>query len=182
MSFVGWMIIACEIAFWVVILTGLAVRYILKKKKLGFLLLALTPVIDLTLLIVTGLDLWRGAKASYAHALAAVYLGVSVAYGKSMIAWADERFRYYVMKEGTKPIKRYGREYARHYFKSWIQHVLAYMIGGVFLLGLVFLIDDPSRTAALTGVFKLWSLIVGIDFLIAISHFIWPARSKMRIK
>ena len=48
-----------------------------------------------------------------------IYIGVSVAFGKSMIQWADERFRYYVVKEGAKPVKRYGLDYAKHYAKGW---------------------------------------------------------------
>ena len=48
---------------------------------------------------------------------------------KSMIKWADERFRYYVTKQGPKPVQRFGMEYALHYLKSWGMHVLAYVIG-----------------------------------------------------
>lgn len=81
---------------------------------------------------MTSVDLYGGAKATYAHAIAAVYIGISIAFGKSMIQWADERFQYYVMKIGEKPRRRYGKEYAKHYFKSWIQHVVAYAIGSSF--------------------------------------------------
>src|SRR5699024_11541101 len=91
--------------------------------------LALTPVVDLILLIITGLDLYYGATATMAHAIAAVYIGVSIGFGKSMIKWADERFRYYVTKEGPKPIKLFEMEHAIHYLKGWGKHVLSYLIG-----------------------------------------------------
>lgn len=118
MNVIAWLIVACEIGFWVVITLGLFTRYILKKNKLGLFFLALTPVIDLILLVVTGVDLYRGA-------IAAVYIGISIAFGRSMIEWADIRFQYYVMKQGSKPVKRFGIDYAKYYFKSWGQHVLA---------------------------------------------------------
>lgn len=51
---IAWMIVFCEIAFWVVIVLGLAVRYVFKRHTLGLLFLALTPVIDLILLAATG--------------------------------------------------------------------------------------------------------------------------------
>ncbi len=178
MNFVAWMIIAAEIGFWVVIILGFITRYLLKKEKLGFFFLALTPVIDLILLLTTSIDLYHGATATQAHGLAAIYIGISLAFGKSMIRWADERFRYYIMKQGPKPLKRYGMDYAKHYLKSWGQHVLAYVIGSAFLLGLIFFIQDPARTEVLDGFWKLWSLILGIDFLIALSNFIWPKREK----
>ncbi|MBG9582404.1 membrane protein, partial [Bacillus thuringiensis] len=60
MNVIAWLIVACEIGFWIVITLGLLTRYILKKNKLGLFFLALTPVIDLILLVVTGVDLYRG--------------------------------------------------------------------------------------------------------------------------
>ncbi|RKD25796.1 hypothetical protein BEP19_02325 [Ammoniphilus oxalaticus] len=178
MNFVAWMIIASEIGFWIVIVLGLVTRYVLKRNKLGLLLLALTPVIDLILLLATSVDLYRGATATTMHALAAVYIGVSIAYGKSIIQWTDERFRYYVTREGAKPIQRFGMDYAIHYLKSWGRHVLAYLIGAGLLTGMVYLIHNPSRTEALIGALKVWTLALGIDFVISISNFIWPKRKK----
>jgi len=178
LSIVPWMIVACEIAFWIVIVSGLFVRYVFKRNKLGLFLLALTPVIDLILVVVTSIDLYRGATATQAHGIAAVYIGVSIAFGKSMIEWADERFQYYWTKKGPKPKKRFGMDYARHYVKGWLRHVVAYAIGAVLLAGMIYLIQDPSRTEVLSGILKTWSLILGVDFLLAVSNFIWPKQEK----
>src|SRR5690606_21338066 len=112
---------------------GLITRYIFNRKRLGLFFLALTPVLDLFLLIVTANDLYNGATATQVHALAAIYLGVSIAFGKSMIRWADERFVYYIKKQGTKPVRRSGFDYAKHSMKGTLQHVLAFIIGGAFL-------------------------------------------------
>lgn len=178
MNLIGWMIVASEIGFWVVILLGLVTRYIFKYKKLGLFFLALTPLIDLILLITTSIDLTRGATATIAHAIAAVYIGVSIAFGKSMIEWADVRFQYYFTRQGAPPNKRVGIDHAKHYFKSWGQHVLAYVLGGGYLAVLILFINDPARTEALVEVLKVWSLVLVIDFVIAISHFVWPKKAK----
>jgi hypothetical protein len=178
MNIIAWAIVVCEVGFWVVIGLGLIARYVLNKKRLGLALLALTPVIDLVLLVIAGVDLANGATATTAHAIAAVYIGVSIAFGKSMIRWADERFRYYVTKQGEKPAKRYGIEYAKHYMIGWVRHVVAYTIGAVLLLLTHWLVGDASRTEALTSVARLWTLAVGIDFLIGVSNFVWPKRAK----
>ncbi len=122
---------------------------------------ALTPVIDLILLVVTGVDLYRGATATQVHAIAAVYIGISIAFGRSMIEWADIRFQYYVMKQGAKPVKRFGMDYAKHYFKSWGQHVLAFLIGAGILFVLIYLINDSSRTEVLAGFLKSMDTCVG---------------------
>ncbi|TLS50943.1 hypothetical protein FE782_18010 [Paenibacillus antri] len=178
MNLIAWSIVACEIAFWIVIGLGLIVRYVFHKKALGLALLALTPVIDLILLVIAGFDLRSGATATTAHAIAAVYIGVSVAFGKSMIQWADDRFRYYVTKQGAKPAKRYGMEYAKHYMIGWVRHLVAYAIGAGLLLLTHWLVGDAARTEALMGTARLWTLVLGIDFLIGVSNFVWPKRAK----
>jgi hypothetical protein len=178
MSFIGWMIIACEIAFWVVILLGFITRYLFKLPKLGLFFLVLTPVIDLFLLIITSVDLYRGATATIAHGIAAIYIGVSIAFGKSMIKWADERFQYYILKQGPKPKKRFGMEYANHYLKGFGRHVVAYIIGAGLLVGVVYIINEPSRTSQFLEVLRVWTLVLGVDFIISISNYIWPKRQK----
>lgn len=178
MNIIAWLIVASEIGFWVVIALGLFTRYVLKRKKLGLFFLALTPVIDLILLIATSVDLYRGAEATQIHAIAAVYIGVSLGFGKSMIEWADVRFQYYVMKQGSKPAKRYGIDYAKHYFRSWLQHVAAFLIGAGILAALIFTVNDPSRTEVLEGFLKLWTIVLAVDFLAALSNFIWPKKAK----
>lgn len=95
-----------------------------------------------------------------------------------MIKWADERFRYYVTKEGSKPIKRYGMEFAKHYLKGWGRHLLSYLIGSGILAGLIFFINDSSRTEAFSRVLLLWTLVLGIDLIITISYFIWPRKKE----
>ncbi|UVI28388.1 hypothetical protein [Paenibacillus spongiae] len=180
MSLVAWMIVACEIAFWCVILLGLVVRYVFKKDKLGYFLLCLVPVIDLALLIFAGYDLLSGAVSTKAHGIAAVYIGVSLAFGKSMIQWADERFQYYIMKQGPAPVKRYGLDYAKHYLKGWLKHVLAYLIGAGLLAALIYFIQDPARTESLSAILKLWSVVLGIDLIITVTYFLFPKTEKAK--
>ena len=105
------LIIGCEIAFWVVLVAGLLARYVAKAPRLGLALLICVPLVDLVLLIATVVDLRSGATAEWAHGLAAVYLGFSVAYGHQMITWADGWAAYF-WGSGPRPSKRYGREHA----------------------------------------------------------------------
>jgi hypothetical protein len=179
MSVIGWMIVVCEVAFWLFIILGLMTRYVFKFKTAGFILLAFTPVIDLILLMTTGIDLYNGATATIAHAIAAVYIGISLSYGKSMIEWADIRFQYYVMKQGEKPRKRFGLEHSKHYFSGWLKHLLAYAIGASLIILGIFLIQDPARTEALSGFLNTWSMVLAIDLVISISYFIWPRKEKV---
>ena len=84
---------------------------------MGLFFLALTPIIDLILIITTVVDLMNGATAEMPHAIAAVYISISLVFGKSMINWADDRFRYYVMKQGSKPYKLDGLDYSKTMLK-----------------------------------------------------------------
>lgn len=89
------LIIATEIAFWLFLLAGLIARYTLRRPGLGMALLVATPFVDLILLAATVVDLRGGGDASVPHALAAVYIGVTVAWGHRMIRWADARFAHW---------------------------------------------------------------------------------------
>ena len=101
------LIVACEIGFWVVLGSGLVARYLLGRRRLGAILLALAPVVDLVLLTATVIDLSRGATADFAHGLAAAYIGFSVAFGHSMIRWADARFAHR-FAGGPRPPRPHG--------------------------------------------------------------------------
>lgn len=180
MNGIGWAIVACEIAFWVVVAGGLTARYALGRRALGLTLLALTPLIDLALLVLTGWDLHKGGQATAAHGIAAVYVGVSIAFGKRMIAWADDRFRFYIARQGEKPAKLYGLAYSRNYLKGWLLHLLAYGIGCCILLALTHMVGDRTRTEALGEIIRLWSIVLGIDLIIAVSYFIWPRKQPVQ--
>lgn len=182
MNGIAWAIIICEVLFWILIISGLTARYIWRKETVGFILLAMTPVVDLVLLLLTGFDMYRGATATLAHGIAAIYIGVSIAYGKSMIKWADEKFRYYILKSGQKPIKLSGQAFAKKNMLNWVRHLVAFIIGAGFLIGLIVWVDDSNRTEALQQILRTWTLVLGIDLVITISYFIWPKPSKLDTK
>lgn len=176
MNFIAWTIVACEVGFWVLILAGLVTRYIFNRKKAGFILLAMIPVLDLVLILITGIDLYNGAKPTVAHSIAPVYLAISVIYGKDMIQWADERFMYYVKREGPKPVRRIGMDHAKRSMRGSLKHILAYIIGGALLLLMIYYIGDSSKTEELWETLYFWGLIVVIDNAISVTYFIWPRK------
>ncbi|PLS16096.1 hypothetical protein CVD28_18810 [Bacillus sp. M6-12] len=177
---IGWLIVACEIGFWVLILIGLFTRYILKRKKLGAIFLWSTPIIDLLLIIATVIDLQNGQTATFFHGLAAYYIGMTAAFGHQLIDWADKRFAYRY-SNGPKPMKKakYGAEYAKNERKGWYRHLLGWVIGNVLLLGIIYFVGDKTRTEVLWNVIKLWGLVLSIDFAISFSYTIFP-KSKAK--
>lgn len=53
-------IVTAEILFWLLLISGLLVRYALKAPRVGVALLIATPVVDLALLALTYVDLSFG--------------------------------------------------------------------------------------------------------------------------
>ncbi|MBN9618910.1 MAG: hypothetical protein J0H43_04160 [Actinobacteria bacterium] len=86
-------LVAGEIAFWVVLLAGLLLRYRFDRPRASVVVLLLVPVIDLVLLALLIVSLRRGDGADASSGLAAVYLGVSIAFGQDLVAWADRTWR-----------------------------------------------------------------------------------------
>lgn len=172
-------IIACEIGFWLFVLGGLLCRYIFRLKRLGAFLLICTPLVDLALVIATVYDLRDGSEASFAHSVAAVYIGVSIAFGHRMIKWADERFAHR-FASGPAPTgkPKHGKEHAHYERVGWLHHLLAWVIGSAILYGMIRMVGDETRTEALFNTLRLWSLILGIDFLISFSYTLWPRKKK----
>lgn len=179
---IGVFIVLCEISFWIFILGGLFLRYKWRKKKLSIIVLSCTPLIDLLLLIFTYIDLKNGATATSLHGLAAVYIGVSLIYGHSMIQWADKQFSYRFMKK-QKPEKRrlYGKEHASFERHGFYKHAASFLVSSLFILSLIFFIGNNSQTAGLASLLKYWGIILLIDFFISFSYTVWP-RGKPRSK
>jgi hypothetical protein len=172
-------IIACEVGFWVVLAAGLITRYGLRQPGLGAVLLALVPLVDLALLLFSVLDLRRGGQASTGHGLAAVYLGVTVAYGHQIIRWADGWFahRFAGAPRPAGPPKR-GPAHARRERAQWLRHLLAWAIGSLLLLGGIAYVGDLERTQALVGIASTWTLVLAIDFFISFSYTLFPRRES----
>ncbi|WNQ11081.1 hypothetical protein MJA45_26355 [Paenibacillus aurantius] len=170
------LLIGSEIAFWVFVAAGLACRYLLRRPKLGVVLLACTPVIDLVILLTAYADLRNGGTAGWAHGLSAVYIGGSLAFGSRMIRWADLRFAHW-FAGGPAPVKKYGAEHARYERSGWLLHAAAWIIGCGLLYGMMLLADEGS-TESLLKVIRIWTLVLGLDFLISFSYSLWPRQPK----
>ena len=172
------LIIAAEVSFWLLLGAGLWSRYGLGRPRLGAVLLALTPAVDLVVLGASVVDLRGGAVATSWHALAAVYIGVSVAFGPSIVAWADARFahRYAGAPLPARPA-RGGPEHARRERDGWYRHLLAWVIGATLLVTAVVVVGDAERTAALQHVLRVWTAVLAIDFLVSFSYTLWPRQA-----
>ncbi|NDK91501.1 hypothetical protein GYA93_18235 [Gordonia desulfuricans] len=128
-------IIVAEIAFWVLLLAGLALRYVARARRLSTLVLAAVPVVDLALLVLVAVDVTRGAPPTRPHAFAALYLGITVAFGHHIIQRTDAWFRYR-FAGGPKPLKAPKGSTAEVHaiWREWFRVVLAAALGASCLL------------------------------------------------
>ncbi|MCA2230261.1 hypothetical protein [Nonomuraea aurantiaca] len=197
------LIVGCEVAFWVLLGLGLSARYLVGAPRLGAVLLACVPVIDVMLLVLSTADLYRGATPDLGHALAGVYLGVTVAFGPTMVRWADERVvratrgrragaarageqdgrrrEAVIVEEELEPSprgSRAGRSHAARERVMWLRHLLAYAIAAATLGVFTLIVGDLDQTVVLWGPMLPWSVALGIDFLWSFSYTLAPRRAK----
>lgn len=173
------LIAICEILFWVVLLSGLVARYVLRLPRTSAVLVASAPAVDLILLVASVLDLRRGGVATTVHALAAIYIGVSIGFGHSMLRWADERFAHrFADGPAPAPKPRYGRAHAARERAGWVRHLVAWAIGAGLMMTAVLVIDDPARTEALRDTARVWTLVLGVDAIISLSYTFSPRRER----
>ncbi|MDN4613133.1 hypothetical protein P5G50_01600 [Leifsonia sp. F6_8S_P_1B] len=168
-------IVACEVGFWLAIVAGLLARYPGRRPRLGAALLVAAPLIDVVLLALVAADLIGGATASWHHGLAALYIGISVAYGHRMIAWADAAFAHRF--RGAAPrVKPTGWAYTAACWKDVARTLLACLVAAAILGALIVVVGAPERTAELLAFFPALGVILGIDTLWAISYTLWPKK------
>ena len=176
-------ILASEIGFWALIAAGLIARYPLRRPTLGAALLVLTPLIDLILLTTAVIDIRQGAGAGPRHGLAAIYLGVSIAFGPRLIAWADARFAHYFSDDPrpaptASPAPAAAK--ARQEREGWYRHVAAWAIAAA-ALGIIHLLGgNQDETENLFTVLVPWFIIVVIDFAWSFSYTTLPRVSDKR--
>ncbi|WP_027346800.1 membrane protein [Hamadaea tsunoensis] len=173
------LIIACEVGFWVLLLTGLAARYPLKARALSTVLLICVPLVDVVLLAASIIDLRRGGTATVAHGLAAIYIGVSVAFGGQIVRWADSRFAHR-FAGGPAPVRppKYGQAHTAHERRQWLRHLLAYAIAVTIMGMFTLLVGDSDRVLPIWGPMGGWAIALVIDFVVSFSYTLSPRKAK----
>jgi len=149
------LIVGCEVAFWVVLLVSLVVRYLLHGEAASRWLLMSLPVIDVLLLIFTAFDLRAGRTAALAHGLAAVYVGFTVAFGSVAVRWADERFAYR-FASGPAPTRAptRGWEAVRYELQLWVRCIAAWIVAFALLEALIFYVASDAVTTPLLAWYR----------------------------
>ena len=173
-------ILACEIGFWLVVLAGLAARYLMGSRRVGTALLVCAPLIDIVLLGAVTAHLATGATASWHHGLAALYIGFSVAYGHRIVTWADTRFAHR-FSGGSLPAKPTGSEYTKQCWADLGRTMAAAVIAAGIIAAITWWVGNSSRTQALTAWYAVLGVIVAIEFVRATSYSIWlrkPVKSS----
>ncbi|ADV67732.1 hypothetical protein [Deinococcus maricopensis] len=170
------LLIALEVLFWALLLGGLLTRYALQHPRLGALLLTLAPLTDLALLGLSAADLHRGGTATFAHALAAVFIALSVTSGRTMLRTLDHLVQRGLRRQPLQRPRLTGHAHAHAERRGWLVHAATWLIGTGLMLGAAAWIAAPERTAALTGAARLWTLILAIDFLVSFSYSLWPRK------
>ncbi|MEU8590780.1 hypothetical protein AB0C59_27830 [Streptomyces sp. NPDC048664] len=170
------LIIACEVAFWVLLAAGLAFRYLLKMPRTGLALLLCEPLLELLLFVVTAVDLRNGAEPDWRHGLAAVYIGFTVGLGHSTIAWADARIAHR-FAGGPPPVKppRYGMARTVHECRVAGRWLVAALVAIGLLQAAIWYVGNGG-----TGSLRAWQWrmvwLIGVNVLIAASYALFPKR------
>ncbi|MFI2431029.1 hypothetical protein [Streptomyces sp. NPDC018693] len=174
-----WLIVACEVAFWVLLATGLTFRYVLRMPRTGLALLLCEPLLEIVLFVVTAIDLRNGAEPDWKHGLAAVYIGFTVGLGHSTVKWADARVAHR-FADGPRPVRppKYGTARAIHEWKVAGRWILAAVVAIALLQSAIWYVGDEGDTGSLeTWRYRmLW--VIGINLIIAAGYTLFPKRQK----
>lgn len=174
-------IVGAELAFWVILLSGLAARYLLKLRRTSTVLLVSVPLVDLALILLVALDLSRGAEPTFVHGLAAVYLGFSVGFGHHVIGRMDGWFAHrFAGGPRPEPAPRSGAAKVRHYWQEWLRVLVAATVAIAGLL-LMKAFSGWSLPASFDGVWtdEIWSWIGRLVVVVVIWFIAGPAAAAL---
>jgi hypothetical protein len=171
------LIIACEVGFWVLLALGLAVRYLLNRRRTSVVLLLCEPVLELVLFVATAVDLKNGAEPSWEHGLAALYIGYTVAFGHYTIRWLDGHAAHRLAGAPRPPKPpRYGRARAVHEAKLWLRAVFGGAVTLALLQLAVWYVGEDGDISSLRSFQWVAIRAVGIYGLIALSYTVFPRK------
>jgi hypothetical protein len=123
------LIVGCEAAFWLVLLLSLVARYVLRRQVLSKWLLRSLPLVDLLLLGFTAVDLKSGTEATFAHGQAAAYIGFTIAFGTTVVAWADGHFAHrFAAEPAPRATPTRSWEAVRYDLALWLRCIVACVI------------------------------------------------------
>jgi hypothetical protein len=172
-SHLYWLIVGCEVGFWLVLLAALALRYLMHQERLSKALLLSLPVIDLVLLVFTVADLRGGTPATFAHGLAAAYVGFTMAFGSIAVAWADQHFAHRFAggpKPAGPPQQRWPA--VRHELGLWLRCIVAATVTMMLLAAMIVFVDNDPITDALREWFR---TAIGCVFFWFVFGPVWTA-------
>jgi hypothetical protein len=165
-----WAILGAEAAFWILLFGGLAVRYLLRRRRLSAIMLIGVPIVDLVLLVLTAIDLASGEEPNVTHLLATIYLGVTVAFGHALITKADVWFAHrFAGGPAPRPKPKSGPAYIRAAWSEWRRVVLAVVIAITGLLAMQAMIGwRVPASFALANEDVIWGMIIKLVAITAI--------------
>ncbi|GHH53650.1 hypothetical protein [Streptomyces candidus] len=171
------LIIACEVAFWILLLGGLSLRYLARMPRTGAAVLLCEPLLEVVLLVVTVIDLRNGAAPDWKHGLAAVYIGFTVAMGHRVITYMDVRFAHRYA-DGPPPVRppKYGMARAVHEWKTAARWILACGIAAGLLQGAVWFVGESGDVTSLRSWQFKMGVVAVINVVIAGSYTLFPKR------
>jgi hypothetical protein len=122
---------------------GLVARYLLRARRLSAVPLLAVPALDVVLVAASLADVAGESPPGLTHGLTAIYLGFTVAFGHSMIQWADTHFAHRFAGEPRPPRPpRYGAAKVAYEWRGWSKAAL----GWVITLGVMLTITAVAGT------------------------------------
>ena len=172
------LIIICEVAFWVLLVRGLALRYLAEMPRTGAGVLLCEPLLEILLLVVTAIDLKNGAEPDWKHGLAAVYIGFTVGLGPQPIKWVERAVRPPLRGRpaaGPAAEVRHGARGPR--VKTAARWIAAAVIAIVLLQAAIWYVGADGDIGSL----RMWQqkmiFLIGINLVIAGSYTLFPKKA-----
>ncbi|PIB10526.1 MULTISPECIES: hypothetical protein [Streptomyces] len=149
----------------------------LPEETASVVLLLCEPLLEVILFVATAIDLKNGADPGWEHGLAALCIGLTVAYGPYTIRRLDGHAAHRLAGAPAPPKPpRYGMARAGHEAELWLRTLLAAAVARALLQAPIWYVGD-GHTESLRG-FQ-WTALraAGIHGVVALTYTLWPKKA-----
>ncbi|MFF2652841.1 hypothetical protein [Streptomyces sp. NPDC058045] len=171
------LIVVCEVAFWVLLAVGLALRYWAKRPRASVVVLLCEPLLEVLLFVIAAIDLKNGAEPGPRHGIAAVYIGFSLALGPSLVRWADARVAHRFAGGPPPSTPRYGWPRAVHEWRVAARWTVGSLIAMALLQCAIWYVGRAGATQVLSDWQRGMLYLIGINLVIALSYTFFPKKA-----
>ncbi|SFS53779.1 hypothetical protein [Marininema halotolerans] len=185
------LLIGMEVTFWLSLMGFFITRYWFQLKKISRVSFAIFIGNEVAIFTLGVLDYINTGKVTNYQVIILILLIYALTSGKKdfrkldafierkIKQWRGEKTEALTSITPPEEIGKPDMDYAKREVKTWLKHVILFLIAQIIFLFLTYLQAIPSQAnQVISGILDVWTVILVIDTVISLSYLVFPRKKK----